>query len=170
MRIILIVVAALVVIAAGAVWLVGFERLWVIVAGQPDLGPVTFESLARRSTPNDALACPPDVCDAKADIVPPIFAIPARNLRVALGRVVASEPNVSLTDADDLGPTERYVQRSAYLRFPDTIVVRYFDRPEGRSTLALYSRAQLGFGDMGVNRARIERWLDKLRKEAPIAP
>lgn len=168
MRNILIVVAALLAIAAGAVWLLGFERLWVIVAGPPDLGPVTFESLTRRSSPNDALACPADVCSAKADLVPPIFAIPARDLRVALGRVIASEPDVSLTDADDLGPTERYIQRTAYLRFPDTIVVRYFERPEGRSTLALYSRAQLGSGDMGVNRARIERWLDKLRKEAPV--
>jgi uncharacterized protein (DUF1499 family) len=47
--------------------------------------------------------------------------------------------------------------------------VRFFDRPGGRSTLALYSRSQLGHGDMGVNRARIERWLAKLAEQAPVA-
>jgi uncharacterized protein (DUF1499 family) len=29
----------------------------------------------------------------------------------------------------------------------------------GPSTVLLYSRSQLGRGDFGVNRARIERWI-----------
>ena len=53
------------------------------------------------------------------------------------------------------------------MRFPDTIVVRFLDRPDGRSTLAIYSRSQLGTNDLGVNLARIERWLDKLAGEVP---
>jgi uncharacterized protein (DUF1499 family) len=58
--------------------------------------------------------------------------------------------------------TERYVRRTSWLGFPDTIAVRFLDRPEGASTLALYSRSKFGEGDLGVNRARIERWLAKL--------
>ena len=72
-------------------------------------------------------------------------------------------------EAADRGRTERYIQRSRLMGFPDTIVVRFLERPEGRSTLALYSRSQLGRGDFGVNRARIERWLEKLAREAPIS-
>jgi uncharacterized protein (DUF1499 family) len=53
--------------------------------------------------------------------------------------------------------------------FPDTVVVRFFKRPGGRSTLALYSRSQLGKSDFGVNRARIARWLEKLTMQAPVS-
>ena len=66
--------------------------------------------------------------------------VDAAKLRAAFGWVIAAEPH-------------RYVQRSALMGFPDTIVVRFFDRAGGRSTLALYSRSQLGHVDMGVNRA-----------------
>jgi uncharacterized protein (DUF1499 family) len=54
------------------------------------------------------------------------------------------------------------------MRFPDTIVVRYLRLGENRSTLAIYSRSQLGRYDLGVNLARIERWLDKLRQEVRV--
>jgi uncharacterized protein (DUF1499 family) len=73
--------------------------------------------------------------------------------------VIASEPRVSVAEANEATLTDRYVQRSERLGFPDTIVVRFLDRMEGRSTLALYSRSRLGKGDFGVNRARIVRWL-----------
>jgi uncharacterized protein (DUF1499 family) len=63
--------------------------------------------------------------------------------------------------------TDRYVQRSAVFGFPDTIVVRFLDQPGGTSTVAIYSRSQLGQRDMGVNKARVERWLAKLRTIVP---
>ena len=144
----------------------GLERLWTL-SGPADLGPATFETLERRATPNDALACPPDVCRAASDVTPSLFAVSAEELRRTLARVIASETDVIQVDAAPLA--ERYVQRTRWLRFPDTIAVRYFPRGEGRSTIALYSRSQLGEGDLGVNRARITRWLDKLVHEAPLA-
>jgi uncharacterized protein (DUF1499 family) len=53
--------------------------------------------------------------------------------------------------------------------YPDTIVVRFIDLPDGRSTIALYSRSQLGKGDLGVNLARIQRWLAALEAQTPAA-
>jgi uncharacterized protein (DUF1499 family) len=50
------------------------------------------------------------------------------------------------------------------LGFPDTIVVRFLDLPDGRSTLAIYSRSRFGESDFGVNHARLERWLGKLTR------
>lgn len=143
----------------------GSDRLW----GEPDLGPISFETLQRRSSPNDALACPADVCSAPADLVPPVFAVDARSLRQAMSKVVASEANVVRVHTDDAALTDRYVQRSALLGFPDTIVVRYVARAEHRSTLALYSRSKLGYSDLGANKARLERWLASLRQHAPVA-
>jgi uncharacterized protein (DUF1499 family) len=34
--------------------------------------------------------------------------------------------------------------------------------------LAIYSRSQLGHSDLGVNLARLERWLGKLRQLLPV--
>jgi uncharacterized protein (DUF1499 family) len=159
------ILAALAVLAAVSAFApAGLERLWML-SGPADLGPVTFETLERRATPNDALACPPGVCRAASDMTPPLFTVSAEELRRALARVIASEANIVQVESTPLA--ERYIQRTRWLRFPDTIAVRYFSRGERQSTIALYSRSQLGEGDLGVNRARIARWLDKLAREAP---
>jgi len=161
------IIASIAVVALTAFFVIGPERFWAM-ASPADLGPVTFETLQRRKSPNDALACPQDLCVAKSDITPPVFAVSADELRSAFAKVIASEPRIEQVAADGAALTQRYVQRSRIMRFPDTIIVRFLDLGDGRSTLALYSRSQLGEGDMGVNRARIERWLGGLAKEAPI--
>lgn len=165
-----ITVLALIVVVAILGWfLAGPERLWSMF-GPADLGSVEFETLVRRESPNEALACPPRFCKAHSDLVPPTFATDAQGLRAAMARVIASEPNIENVGSDDVAMTERYVQRTPLLRFPDTIVVRYFPlEPGERSTLAIYSRSQLGYGDMGINKARIARWLDKLKTLVPVA-
>ena len=159
--------AVVAVITASVILMVGPEWVWSFF-GPPDLGPVAFETLERWTTPNDALVCPPHLCKARSDLVPPLFAVDANGLRAAMAKVIASEPRIALVHTNDAGLTERYVQRSALLGFPDTVVVRYIEQPEGRSTLAMYSRSQLGRSDLGVNKARLERWLGKLRQVIPV--
>jgi len=152
----------------GVAILLGPEAIWTVL-GPADLGPVALESLKRRSSPNDALAAPSDLTTAKIDILPPVFAIDAAGLRKAFARAIASERRLTLVDIDDSILAERYVQRSEKMRFPDTIIVRFLERPGGRSTVAIYSRSQIGQNDLGVNLERIERWLDKLARETPTA-
>ena len=166
---ILIVTAALVLVIVAAFFVLGPDRIWGVF-GTPDLGPVDFETLSRRSSPNDALVCPPGLCKAASDLSSPVFEVDARQLREAMINALASRPRLSLVNCDDTTLTDRYVQRSALVGFPDTIVIRYINQPEGRSTLAIYSRSQIGYGDMGVNRARIERWLQELKRRVPFAP
>ena len=85
-----------------------------------------------------------------------------------MAKVIASEPNITTAQIDDVALVDRYVQRTRVLKFPDTIVVHYVDLEVGeRSTLAIYSRSPLGYSDLGANRARIARWLGKLEKLAP---
>ena len=152
----------------GLLLMIGPESVWSKF-GPADLGPMAFETLERRLTPNDALACPAQMCGARSDLVPPLFGVSAEELRAAMARVIASEPRVVLVDSNDTELTDRYVQRSAVFKFPDTIVVRYVEEPGGRGTLAMYSRSQLGRSDLGVNKARLERWLVKLKLRAPVA-
>jgi uncharacterized protein (DUF1499 family) len=161
------VVALALLAMVGAFIVIGPERIWNLF-GPPDLGDISFETLQRRSTPNDALACPTELCSAKSDILPPLFSVSAGDLQLAFSKVIASEQRVTKVAAATQDKTERYIQRSRLMGFPDTIVVQFLERPEGRSTLALYSRSQLGRGDFGVNRARIERWLEKLATEASV--
>ena len=54
-----------------------------------------------------------------------------------------------------------WIHRSAIWGFPDYISVKAV-REAGRTRLSAYSRLRFGRKDMGVNRARLERWLTKL--------
>lgn len=144
----------------------GLERLWRLF-GPADLGPVSFEILERRSVPNDALACPADICRAQSDLKPPLYGVGAEALQAAMARVIETEDDVTRVAHAPL--MDRFVQRTRWMRFPDTIVVRYIPRGLEQSTVALYSRSQLGKGDMGVNKARIARWLEKLSAQVPAA-
>jgi uncharacterized protein (DUF1499 family) len=132
-----------------------------------DLGPVSFETLSggRRRT----MACLSAQHLPGRAMTPPGYAVTAADLRTAFAKAISAEPRLTAVASDDAEMTDRYIQRSALMRYPDTIVVKFFDLPEGRSTIALYSRSQLGHGDMGVNRARIERWLAKQPAASPVA-
>src|SRR3546814_20275456 len=59
------------------------------------------------------------------------------------------------------------VQRSRLFRFADDVSVRFIDNGNGNgtATLAIYSRSRLGYGDLGVNRSRVQRWLALLQAE-----
>ncbi len=158
-----VLVLAVIVVAFYAL---GADRFWRF-AGEPDLGPVVFETLQRRTSPNDALACPPGFCKALIDVATPLYGLPARDLRAAFVKVIASEPRVANVDSNDATLTDRYVFRSPTMGYPDTVVVRFIEQPDGRSTLAMYSRSQFGHSDLGANKARITRLLAKLATFAP---
>ncbi|MFL5206427.1 MAG: DUF1499 domain-containing protein [Microvirga sp.] len=139
-------------------WEAGLERTWQSLFGSPDLGPVDFATLERRATPNDALICPREVCPrARPDSEPPVFSVSSARLRSLVSEAALSEPGTTLVEK---GPEQdRYLVRTRLMRFPDTVVVQVFDRGQEGSTLALYSRSQIGRSDFGVNRRRIERWI-----------
>lgn len=145
----------------------GIDDLWQAVAGPPDLGPVAFEVLVRRARPNDALACPEGVCRrARPDILSPVFPVPAERLRAIVAQVAAEDPETQLVYTARHEDQDRYVARTPLMRFPDTINVQVVPISADESTLALYSRSQIGYSDRGVNRRRIERWLERIAQRA----
>jgi hypothetical protein len=55
----------------------------------------------------------------------------------------------------------QWVERSALMNYPDIIAAEVRPAPEG-AALLLYSRSLFGWSDLGVNKARAERWLAAL--------
>ncbi|MGL4240358.1 MAG: DUF1499 domain-containing protein [Beijerinckiaceae bacterium] len=142
-------------------------RIYELVLGPPDLGPVDFETFARGSRPNTALACPSGFCrNAAADFDPGVYPMPEEELRRRFTAAALAEPRVVpvfRNDAPGLPTQDRYIQRSGSMSFPDTIDVRFISLTENTSTLAVYSRSQIGYRDFGVNLARIRRWTEAAR-------
>ncbi len=158
-------------IVAALVFFVAFgrENAWALVFGSPDLGPIAFETFKRSKTPNDALIAPVDLGSARADAEPPIFALPADELRHRLLTVADTEPLTVHVASDPDRREDRWVVRTPLMRFPDTVRSRIIPLGSDRSTLALYSKSQIGQTDFGVNRARLARWIEALEKAAPPA-
>jgi uncharacterized protein (DUF1499 family) len=138
--------------------------LYEMVFGSPDLGPVRFETLDRDGRRNDALACPPGYCRAPADFDPGVYAAKAEELREIMTRYILLQPRTVPLFRSVMGansPVDRYLQRSRLMQFPDTINIQYIELSETTSTVAIYSRSQIGRSDFGVNLARIRQWTDR---------
>jgi uncharacterized protein (DUF1499 family) len=147
-------------LAAGQLhWLDAFyEKLF----GPPDLGEIAFETITRRASPNDALACPPGFCgSARVDIVPPRYPATAQELRRRVRRYFGAQGGV-LTGSDDTRLHDRFVVRTRFLRFPDTVDVEIVPSDANHATLAVYSRSQLGGFDLGTNLQRVRALLEAL--------
>ena len=53
-----------------------------------------------------------------------------------------------------------YVVRSALMGYPDAISVRLTAEGEDSTRLEIFSRSRFGYSDMGVNAARVARWIE----------
>ena len=132
--------------------------------------PIDPASVSRTGRPNDYLVCPPDLCAAAPDRASPTYRVPADRLVEAWNAVVAAAPRTRLVAADPPGRLYAFEQRSAVLGFRDTIAVRFIPLAADRSTLAVYSRSEVGYWDLGVNRRRVDEWLAALGAAVPADP
>lgn len=153
-----------IVVVLGVVFVVyGREKSWEVLFGPPDLGPVEFATLQKTSRPNQVLLCPVDVCKAATpDMMPPVYALPVDKLRDAFRQIISQEAHAEQVAVDGGNQTERYVIRTNLMRFPDTVRVKFIALDNDTSTLAIYSQAQIGYSDRGVNKTRVQRWLNAL--------
>ena len=122
--------------------------------------PLNFETLERRTSPNDYLVCPPGYCRrTKADRESPTFPVPAQELRRRVIALLSRTPRTVILFADE----RRIVaeQRSRLFGFPDRIDAEVVPDGENSAMLAIYSRSRYGYYDLGANRRRVEEWLRK---------
>ena len=129
-----------------------------------DIGPVDWSRLTRHETPNDTLVCPAGRClNAIPDWEPKTYPMPASELLARLKKIALAEPDTNeLSCEPNCARTARFLQLTRLMRYPDTIDIEVFPAGDNQSTLAIYSRSLIGRGDMGVNRARVTRWLAAL--------
>ncbi len=75
----------------------------------------------------------------------------------ALDDVIRATPRTTVLAGSQADGRVTYVTRSALWGFPDYTTVELRD-----GTIAILGRARFGRSDLGVNKARIKRWLDAL--------
>ena len=128
-----------------------------------DVPVIDFATLQRDSVPNQYLLCPKAMCTTQTDGEAPVFDVPVEQLQVVWDEMLAEQPRLLLLRRDVTNTQIDYVQRTRLLRFPDLVTVRFVSIDDTHSTVAIYSRSVWGKGDMGVNRARIEEWLARVK-------
>jgi hypothetical protein len=142
--------------------LIGRERFWLVVVGQPDLGVYDFAQANRSPTPNDALACSGELCVEVRDIA----LLTARQAPEAVFGLI--ETSIAATSprfrrADDRADPfyRRYITFLPRLGFPDTTDIRLepIKGRQGEYDILAYARAQIGRADFGANHARLLNWL-----------
>jgi len=92
----------------------------------------------------------------------PIFATDPAALLAAFDRIALAEPRTRRLAGTPEDGHVTYIARSRWVGFPDYVSVKAV-AAEGGATLAILSRLRFGASDLGVNRARVERWLDALQ-------
>ena len=77
----------------------------------------------------------------------------------ALDRIILATPRTEvLAGSVDEGKVT-YITRSKWMGFPDYTTVM-----KNEDILELFARSRFGQSDMGVNKARVENWLDQLNQ------
>lgn len=127
---------------------------------------MNFEEFQLKTSPNQYLLCPKGMSlRAKPDDSSPVFDVPVETLQRVWREVALRQPRVAMLRDDREGRQCEFVQRSLVFRFPDTMTVEFFAIDETSSTCAVYSRSKYGYGDLGVNRRRVCRWLRLVQNE-----
>ncbi|GAB4576469.1 MAG: hypothetical protein Tsb008_20590 [Rhodothalassiaceae bacterium] len=158
-RIAAIGLSVVVVLIGGALLLMPSDRLESLF-GTGALEPTDFRTLERKDKPNSYLLCPRDHCPrARADAEAPVFDMPVEELRRRLLSLVDGDANLKVHAMDLERGYFEIIARTPSMRFPDIISVELLELPNGRSSLAIFSRSVYGYSDLGANRKRIERWL-----------
>ena len=145
------------------IFVVGAFYLRAVTAGHdPEEWHVDPFLISRPITPNTYYVAPQGMVEAKTDLGAPIYSAPAAIMAKAFDDFVLTQSNtIRLAGSVEEGWLT-YVQRTPVMRMPDYISIKFIDFDDGGSTIAIYSRSRFGHGDMGVNKARVDLWLQSL--------
>lgn len=125
-----------------------------------------FAMVKTPSRPNAWLVAPPDTVDGEVSEPAPVLAVGAGTAAAAWLSIIESEPRTRIVAVSPDGLRIEAEQRSAVFGFVDRISAWFIPIGNDRSTLAVYSRAQTGYWDLGVNKRRVRGWLQRLAAQA----
>lgn len=125
--------------------------------------PLEFATLIVDTRPRRCLALPAGfVSSATSDLESPVFDTTPQALLEAFMAAALAEPRTDRVRESE-GQIE-LVQRSALFKFPDYVTASAVS-VEGGAALCVYSRAVIGYSDIGVNTKRVKRWLEATRSQ-----
>ncbi len=153
-------IVLLVVSIALYIAVVGRDRALEIVFGPLKIQSVDFSSLILGPNPNQFLVCPKDFCTTEPHLTSPSFALSAEDLKKSWMAMLAAQPRVEKGASDDAALQYDFIQRTEWVRYPDSITVRFIPLGDTSSALAVYSRSHYGKSDFGVNETRIRAWIE----------
>jgi uncharacterized protein (DUF1499 family) len=145
-------------------WLIGLLLPACAASGAQGLPTPTLMDMSqiqRPGSPNTALAAPSGTSPTP-DIVTPVFPVPATRLYDVVRAVAMGQPRTYLAAEYPAERQIHFVARSAVFNFPDLVTAQVADAGSDSSTLIVYSRSVYGHGDLGVNRQRLNTWLNAL--------
>lgn len=93
----------------------------------------------------------------------PVFDAPPAVIAARLDAVASAERAKIIAGDPALGHVT-YVARSRIMGFPDAVSVRLVP-VAGGTRAEFFSRARFGHSDLGVNQARLDRWVDAIRTQ-----
>ena len=132
-------------------------------AGLEPAQPLEFASLVLARSPNTCLATPSWHPGFK-HLETPLYTVSPERLHAVVAQVAGTFVRTHALGTWRL--QSQWVERSALLNYPDIIVAEAVPGPQGGAGLFLYSRSLFGWSDLGVNRARVDRWLAALASAA----
>ncbi len=136
--------------------LLGWVRLAPSAPGTWHVDPLDATGTGR---PNEVFVLPEG-----GDRQAPVFDLSASELARRVDDMAAGRPRTSRLAGSPETGMMTYVQRSRWIGFPDYVTVRVLPRGDDAATLAIWSRSRFGHSDMGVNAARVDRWLAALAR------
>ena len=83
-------------------------------------------------------------------------------LLAALAKVAADTPRTKRVIGDPETGRITWETRSAFWGFPDYTTAATRPGPDGEAEIAILARSRFGSGDFGVNRARVNAWVEAL--------
>lgn len=124
---------------------------------------INFKTLKRPPKPNTCLAAPETHClAAEPDFAAPEFALTPRGLFSKLSELVAAERSWSKVESDADALRLKFVATTGLMRFKDDIDIEIIPVDESRATLAIYSRSRVGYSDLGTNRKRVTKLIERV--------
>lgn len=130
-----------------------YIRLAPMQVGRWHVDPLTA---TRPATPNAYL-----LRDADGDAPAARFDVPLPQVAAALEQVAAAAPRTVTLAGSAEGGFVTYVQRSRLMGYPDAISIR-LTHEDGTTRVSVFSRSRYGRSDLGVNQARVTRWMAAL--------
>lgn len=142
----------------------GYLAWFMIVTAAHDPADWHVDPLvvAASDTPNDYRIAMRDMTRERVDTEPPTYSERPLVLAQAFDRFALSQRDTIRIAGLPPELMMTYVQHTETLKMPDYVTIKFIDLGDGRSTVALYSRSRYGYGDMGKNKERAERWIRAL--------